>query len=171
MVDDFLLSESLEDYLEVILELEEASKVARAKDIADRLGVQRGSVTGALKTLEEKSLINYQPYSFITLTEKGREIASEISNRHLVLKDFFLRVLQFDEESAQTAACRMEHAIDDNGMQRFVEFVSFIDSCPRVGSKWIEKFTSVCSKGSLNVERCRKCLESAVKDSLQKIKK
>ena len=74
------LSESLEDYLEVILDLESERKVARAKDIAEKMKVQRGSVTSALKKLEEKGLINYEPYSFITLTEKGKTIADEIKN-------------------------------------------------------------------------------------------
>ena len=41
------LTESMENYLEVILELEKTNKVARAKDIADKLQIQRGSVTGA----------------------------------------------------------------------------------------------------------------------------
>jgi DtxR family Mn-dependent transcriptional regulator len=65
------LSENLEDYLETILELEKTQKVARVKDIAEMRGVLRGSVTGALKSLAEKGLINYEPYSFITLTRKG----------------------------------------------------------------------------------------------------
>jgi DtxR family transcriptional regulator, Mn-dependent transcriptional regulator len=151
------LSESLEDYLEAILELEEASKVARAKDIADKIGVQRGSVTGALKILEEKALINYQPYSFITLTDKGRAIAAQISNRHAVLKDFLLRVLQFDEESAEQTACRMEHAVDEKAMQRFVKFIGFIDSCPRAGKDLIERFTGECSDNAPERRRCTGC--------------
>jgi len=157
MTESYVLSESLEDYLEVILELEETSKVARAKDIADKLGVQRGSVTGALKILEEKALINYQPYSFITLTDKGRAIAVEISNRHAILKDFLSRVLQFDEESAEQTACRMEHAVDEKAMQRFVRFIGFIDSCPRAGSELIEKFTGQCSDSAPEKKRCTNC--------------
>ena len=51
------LSESVQSYLEVILDLEDTQKVARAKDIAERLGVKRGSVTGALKSLEERPAI------------------------------------------------------------------------------------------------------------------
>ena len=43
------LSDNLENYLEVILKLEETNKVARAKEIADHLEIQRGSVTGGLK--------------------------------------------------------------------------------------------------------------------------
>ena len=68
----------MEDYLEAILALERLHKVARAKDIAERLKVKRGTVTGALKSLAEKGMINYTPYSYITLTPKGSEIASEI---------------------------------------------------------------------------------------------
>ena len=68
------LSESLEDYLEIILQLEQSQKVARAKDIATRMEVQRGSVTSALKNLKEKKLINYEPYSFITLTPKRQKV-------------------------------------------------------------------------------------------------
>ena len=45
------LSESLEDFLEIILDLEKENKVARAKDIAERMNIQPGSVTGALKNL------------------------------------------------------------------------------------------------------------------------
>ncbi len=87
------LSESLEDYLETILELEEEKKVARSKDIADKLGIQRGSVTGALKNLAKKKLIDYEPYGFVTLTDKGKKIAKEIALRHSVIKDFLFRIL------------------------------------------------------------------------------
>ena len=57
-----VLSESLEDYLEIILALEKVNKVARVKDIAEKMGVLRGSVTGALKNLAEKGLINYAAF-------------------------------------------------------------------------------------------------------------
>jgi DtxR family Mn-dependent transcriptional regulator len=71
------LSENLEDYLETILSLEKTNKVARVKDIAEKMGVLRGSVTGALKSLVEKGFINYEPYSYITLTKKGAAIARD----------------------------------------------------------------------------------------------
>ena len=88
------LSASLEDYLEVIFHLEQSNRVARAKDIADQMNVQRASVTGALKALAGRGLINYSPYSFITLTPPGRDIAREVIRRHRVLKEFFVNTLQ-----------------------------------------------------------------------------
>ena len=48
------LSESLEDYLETILDLQTTNKVARSKDIAEKMRIKRGSVTGMLKSLAQK---------------------------------------------------------------------------------------------------------------------
>ena len=153
------LSESLEDYLEVILKLEQSQKVARAKDIAARMEVQRGSVTSALKNLKEKKLINYEPYSFITLTPKGKKLAKEITHRHAVLRDFLLMILQLDEETAESTACRMEHVIDNKSLEKLLYFFDFIYKCPRAGKDWVEAFLDDCSSGKLDREKCVRCLD------------
>jgi DtxR family Mn-dependent transcriptional regulator len=152
------LSETLQGYLEVILELEGLQKVARAKDIADRLKIQRGSVTGALKSLEEKGLIHYQPYSFITLTESGKKVAEEIAHRHRVLKDFLLNVLQVDEPTAETTACRMEHVIDRTTVERLVCFIEYIHTCPRAGEDWLESFITYCRSDPKKRRECSACI-------------
>ena len=144
MPDHGELSESLEDYLEVILELEQTHKVARAKDIAAKMGVQRGTVTGALKALVEKKLINYEPYSFITLTPKGGRIARKINERHRVLRDFLEGILQVDPLTAETTACRMEHSIDDLSLDRLICFIDYIHECPQTGERWIRSFIKHC---------------------------
>jgi len=152
------LSESLEDYLEVILDLEREKKVARAKDIAQKLGIQPGSVTGGLKSLEEKHLINYEPYSYITLTKEGEKIARAVSRRHGVLKDFLLKVLQLDEETAEATACRMEHTIDEESIERLVSFVEYLFQCPRGGDSFIHSFLEYARKGAVDPEKCVSCL-------------
>lgn len=153
------LSESLEDYLEVILKLEQSQRVARAKDIAEKTEVQRGSVTSALKNLKEKKLINYEPYSFITLTPKGKKLAKEITHRHAVLRDFLLMILQLDEEKAELTACRMEHVIDNKSLEKLLCFFDFIYKCPRAGKDWVEAFLDYCSSGNLDREKCERCLD------------
>jgi len=152
------LSESLEDYLEVILDLEKINKVARAKDIAERLDIKRGSVTGALKALEGKGLVNYAPYSYITLTPKGGKIAREITRRHKGLKEFLYQVLQVDAETANATACRMEHVIDEQTMDRLICFFDYIYSCPRTGPEWLENFIKHCSAKQHDWEECDQCL-------------
>ncbi len=157
-----LLSESLEDYLETILDLEKTNKVARVKDIAEKLGVLRGSVTGALKSLTEKGLINYEPYSFITLTRKGASIAREITRRHQVLRDFLQKVLLLDPENAEKNACRMEHAMDKAVIDRLVQFIEYIHHCPRTGDDWIQAFVNYYSKNEYDMVKCKKCLDDCV---------
>lgn len=153
------LSENLENYLEVILKLEQTNKVARSKDIADKLNLQRGSVTGALKTLSAKGYINYKPYSFITLTPKGKKHAVEITYRHAAIKDFLIKVLQIEADTAEDMACRMEHTIDQATIERLVCFIEYIFNCPRAGEQWIQSFLTYCSKGG-NKADCDVCIES-----------
>ncbi|SPF48076.1 Iron (Metal) dependent repressor, DtxR family [Syntrophobacter sp. SbD1] len=152
------LSASLEDYLEVIFHLEQSNRVARAKDIADQMSVQRASVTGALKALSGRGLINYSPYSFVTLTPPGREIAREVIRRHKVLKEFFVNNLQLGPEEAEANACRIEHAIDPTAIERLVRFVEFMSICPRTGTDWFDAFARFCKHGH-HTSDCQACLK------------
>ncbi|NLI32771.1 MAG: metal-dependent transcriptional regulator [Deltaproteobacteria bacterium] len=158
------LSASLEDYLEVIFHLEKSNRVARAKDIADQMNVQRASVTGALKALAGKGLINYSPYSFITLTPSGRVIAEDIIHRHETLKQFFIIALQLPPEEAEANACRMEHSINPNAVDRLVSLLEFMKICPRFGTDWFTAFARYCQKGSQTSD-CEAC----VRDCLERI--
>lgn len=155
------LSASLEDYLEVIFHLEQANRVARAKDIAGQMSVQRASVTGALKALALRGLINYSPYSTITLTSLGRDIARDVIQRHEALKDFFVTVLQLDPDQAEANACRIEHAIDPAAIHRLIRFLEFLKVCPRAGADWFEGFARYCHQG-IQPSRCEGCLQNCM---------
>ena len=129
------LTESSEDYLETILELQTHHMVARSKDIARKLDIRRGSVTGMLKKLAALGFVDYRPYGFVTLTPMGSEIAKEIESRHLLFKDFLVRLLDMDEASADAIACRMEHIMDTPTCEKFRQFVAAVDACPNCGKK------------------------------------
>lgn len=152
------LSSNLEDYLEVIFHLQAENRVARAKDVADALHVSRASVTGALKSLAERDLINYEPYSFVTLTSQGEKIAREIIRRHSTLKDFFQNFLKLSAKTAEENACRVEHAIDTEAMNRLISFLEFTRNCPRSGQDWLESFNHYCRHG-IDKNRCVECME------------
>ncbi len=120
------LSHSLEDYLEAILVLETKNRVARVRDIAAHLDVQMPSVTGAVKNLKEKGLVDYEKNSFIMLTEAGKKTAEEIFRKHSVLVDFLENVLLLSHEKAVAQACNMEHVIDSEAAVRFANCASYI---------------------------------------------
>jgi len=120
------LTTSLEDYLEAILFLEEKNRVARVKDIADFLSVQMPSVTGALKTLRAKDLVEYERNSFINLTKEGMKIARSIRNKHDILHNFLKDILLLHEDIADDEACKIEHAIDQSTAARINNLTKYI---------------------------------------------
>lgn len=129
------LSSSLEDYLEAILELQNLNRVARVKDIANLLNVKRSSVTIALRALAERKFVNYSPYSVITLTDRGEEIAKIITNRHTLLKSFFIDVLSIPEDTSEEVACKMEHGMNQIVFKKLQSFMTFMDDNKDIASK------------------------------------
>jgi DtxR family transcriptional regulator, Mn-dependent transcriptional regulator len=150
------LSASLEDYLEAIYWIVDQKGAARGRDLARRLNVKAASVTGALQTLVQRGLIHYAPYEVITLTDAGKEQAKKVIRRHEVLKDFFTRILCADEDLAEDAACKLEHGIPKDIVDRLVSFTEFAQSCPRAGLDWLDQFKKHCLQGK-ELE-CHVCL-------------
>jgi DtxR family transcriptional regulator, Mn-dependent transcriptional regulator len=119
------LSASSEDYLEAIYNLSAENKVARCKDIAASLCVSRASVTGAIKLLFDKGLVDYKPYGYTTLTEKGIKEAAAVAKRHTIIEAFFVKVLGIDEREAKSAACKAEHALGSAIIPKLLNFTEF----------------------------------------------
>jgi DtxR family Mn-dependent transcriptional regulator len=119
------LSASLEDYLEAIFNLTRESAVARSKDIADVLGVARPSVTGALRLLAQKRLVNYEPYGLVSLTKAGQTRAAAVARKHDIIKSFFTDILGVEAESAAEAACRAEHTLGKHIVGKLMSFMEF----------------------------------------------
>lgn len=163
MLEAEKLTASLEDYLETIFRVIEEKEAVRPKDIARRMKVSNASVTGALRTLAEKGLINYVPYDVITFTPAGKAAARDVARRHEVLRDFFVRVLAVDEADADEGACRMEHSIPKSILDRLVQFAEFVEVCPRGGADWISGFGHYCRTGAAR-EKCDHCLTETLKD-------
>lgn len=120
------LSPSLEDYLEAILILENRYRVARVRDIAAHLDVQMPSVTGAVKNLRGKGLVNYEKNSFISLTDEGKEAAEDIFNKHSVMVEFLENVLLISHDKAVEQACHIEHVIDSETADRVKNCTEYI---------------------------------------------
>lgn len=157
------LSASMEDYLEAIYHIVREKQAARAKDIAKSLKVNNSSVTGALRSLSEKGFINYAPYDVITLTAKGLDHAEDVVRRHEALMDFFTKVLCVDAAEASTAACKMEHAVSRDIIDRLIRFVEFIEICPRGGDLLIDGFRNHCAQDGA-FPRCADSIHTCLED-------
>jgi DtxR family transcriptional regulator, Mn-dependent transcriptional regulator len=162
------LTASLEDYMEAIFHIASDRQAVKPRDIARRLKVSYASVTGALRSLAEKKLINYAPYDLITLTPAGAETAKDVVRRHEVLHDFLVDVLAVDDAEAGAAACQMEHSIPRTVMDRLIQFVEFVQTCPRGGNKWIQGFSYHCDHDGTQ-ENCQQCIASCLEDVREKM--
>lgn len=100
--------ESAEDYLERIYMLSEKMEHVRVTDIAHSMNYSKPSVSIAMKKLLENKLINISPNSYITLTEKGLEIAISVYDRHRIITSLLIE-LGVDEDIAKEDACKIEH--------------------------------------------------------------
>ncbi|HOD54280.1 MAG TPA: metal-dependent transcriptional regulator [Candidatus Cloacimonadota bacterium] len=167
-MENIELSSSLEDYLEALYHIVKSKQAARAKDLVNRLKVTAASVTGALRVLAEKGLINYAPYELITLTPYGEKIAKDVVRRHEVLKEFMVKVLTVDEKEADDAACQMEHSIPKNILERFMKFIDFVELCPRGGSKWIAGMGYQCLE-QMDLKKCHACTTQILNNIENKI--
>ncbi len=120
------LSQSLEDYLESIYIISLDKKIARVKDLVNRLGVKSSSVIGALKKLGAKGFIEHEHYGHIELTEEGRMRAERLYDRHTTLTRFFHEILDVDEKTAEADACQIEHDLSEESYKKIIKLLGHI---------------------------------------------
>lgn len=104
--------ESMEDYLETILMLQQKNGRVRSIDIAGELQFTKASVSVAMKGLREKNLITMAETGYITLTDEGQKRAESVLERHTLLSDWLIH-LGVSKETAIEDACRIEHDISE----------------------------------------------------------
>jgi len=104
--------ESMEDYLETILILNQKKGKVRSIDIAGELEYTKASVSVAMKGLREKNLITMDEVGYIELTDTGRKKAENVLERHTLLANCLMK-LGVSEEVAMKDACKMEHDISE----------------------------------------------------------
>lgn len=122
------MTQSLEDYLEVVSLLSEEGAI-RVTDIANRMGVSKPSVITALKNLEERGMIIHERYRGVTITEKGRERAMQIREKHEFLTSFLRDIVGVPAEIAEDEGCKIEHIISDNTVKRLKAFLKKVEAC------------------------------------------
>ena len=109
--------ESAEDYLEMILVLKRKKGTVRSIDIAREMNFSKPSVSIAMKKLNEDGYITINPGHEIDLTEKGREIAERIYERHVIISQILMKI-GVDETTAVKEACRIEHVISQDSFEK-----------------------------------------------------
>ncbi len=117
------VTSSLQDYLEVILNLIQEKKTARVTDIAERLNIAKPSVIQALTILKERGLIVQDRYGPVELTAEGKRYAQRIRHRHKVIYGFLTQVLGVSAAAAEKDACLMEHDLSEETFKCLLRYL------------------------------------------------
>lgn len=118
-----ILQESGEMYLETILILSKKMGDVRSIDIVEYMGYSKPSVSRAVGILRNGGLISVNKSGYISLTDKGRELAEKIYERHNVITAVLTK-LGVDEETASEDACKMEHVISDKTFHALKKYLA-----------------------------------------------
>ena len=102
------IHESAENYLETILVLQKKKGSVRSIDICNELGFSKPTVSVAMKNFLKDGYIEKSGEGFIKLTEKGKTIATQMYERHIIMTEFF-KAIGVDEDTALKDACKIEH--------------------------------------------------------------
>ncbi len=151
------LTASQENYLKAIYQIVEKNKAARVKDVSNILSIGASSVSEALRNLADKGYINYQPYGIVTLTDKGEEIAIELNKRHEIICNFLENVLLVDKEITAENANKIEYGVSEEVLEKFVRFLTFMQTCSCKEPKWIKSFKYYSEHGDLQ-DKCHSCI-------------
>lgn len=117
------IKESAENYLETILMLKKKSGYVRAVDIAHELSFTKASVSVAMKSFRDEGYVTVDDDGGISLTDKGREIAERVYERHLVITKALV-ALGVDEQTASEDSCKIEHDISVQTFEKIKEHLA-----------------------------------------------
>jgi DtxR family transcriptional regulator, Mn-dependent transcriptional regulator len=164
---------AVEQYLETVLELEEAGITPMRARIVERLGVSAPAVSETVKRLEREGYLTLDADRVLHLTESGRAYATSMLRKHRLAEVLLVDVLKVPWPQVHEEACRLEHAISDTLEQHLVALLDDPGTCPHgspipgsanapTDEAPLEKLSSVPAGGACVVRRIDEHLQTLV---------
>lgn len=125
---DLMLTESMEDYLEMFYRIVERQGYIRPVDLSNAIKVKPSSVTRMIQKLDEAGFISYEKYRNISLTAKGLAYGRFLTWRDELLKDFFRLMNAGAGIDEQVEG--IEHYITPATMKIFQSLITYFQAHP-----------------------------------------
>jgi len=106
------IQESGEMYLETILILSKKIENVRSLDVAGYMNYSKPSISRAIGILKDNGYLDMDNNGYLTLTDKGNQIANKIYERHLIITNVLIKI-GVSKDIAEKDACKIEHDISD----------------------------------------------------------
>ena len=127
--DRAAVTESMEDYLECISDLESTKGYACVSDVAEALRLNRASTSIMVKRLGKLGFLRYEPYRGFALTPEGSRVAEKIRKRHAMLADLF-QLMGLDARNHLSDIEGIEHHLSERAFRRFAQLAAHLRQHP-----------------------------------------
>jgi DtxR family Mn-dependent transcriptional regulator len=122
-----LPSSTVENYLKAIYlgvsALAPGQRLLQMGQLATSLGVAPGTATTMVKTLSEAGLVEYEPYTGVTLTVAGERLAALVLRRHRLIELFLVQVMGLSWDEVHDDAEQLEHVVSERLIDRIDEML------------------------------------------------
>ena len=129
-----LPSSTVENYLKAIYSgasgLKAPHRLLPMGQLAAALGVTPGTATTMVKTLAESGLVEYEPYTGVTLTAAGERLAALVLRRHRLIELFLVRFMGYAWDEVHDEAEQLEHVVSDRLIERIDEMLGRPEADP-----------------------------------------
>ena len=132
-INSGLITASMEDYIEMIYRLSIEIGFTRAGDLSKALNVKPASITKMIKKLDELSLVSYERYGYIKLTDDGKVYGEYLLYRHNTVEKF-LKTIGVSKNILEETE-KIEHVLNKDTFQRIENFIKIIDNYPIIKEK------------------------------------
>jgi len=123
-------TESVEEYVEGIYRLQKEVDRVYTGEIAVYMCVSAGSATSMVKKLAELGLVEHEPYQGIRLTSFGEKVAKQLTRAHRIIERFLVDHLELPWNDVHELACKLEHYIGEDIIDRIDAKLGHPMSCP-----------------------------------------
>lgn len=113
-------SQSVEDFLKAVYNLQGDSDRVSTNALADALNVSAPAVTDMAQRLVEEGTVDYLKYRGVLLTDEGERVALRILRRHRLIETYLVQDLGYQLHEIHDEAEALEHTVSD----RFVEAIA-----------------------------------------------
>src|SRR5204863_420776 len=124
------LSATVEEYLEMIYNMNMEDEVVIGARLAEKFGVAPPTVTEMLKRLVRDGYVEMDNRRQVTLTEAGNQAAEAVLRRHRLTERFLVDMLGMQWHQVHEEACRLEHFLSGAVEARVITTLNHPTTCP-----------------------------------------
>src|SRR5436305_10277850 len=124
------LSATVEEYLEMIYNMNMEDEVVIGARLAEKFRVAPPTVTEMLKRLVRDGYVEMDNRRQVTLTEAGNQAAEAVLRRHRLTERFLVDMLGMQWHQVHEEACRIEHSMSGTFEARVISRLNNPTTCP-----------------------------------------